>query len=141
MVEDKKIALPCPRIVCGQQALTEEQRAYARHFAQVGIANMLSPAAIDEAEAEAHLRQAYQVVGATPPRIRWFDSPIPFVLACAPRTGEEPWDQVWDHVKARDLGSDLYNDDLHSKVWPSMGAYSLASMLHGVRDNIVASVW
>ncbi len=41
---------------------------------------MLSCSAVDEAEAEEHLRHAYRVAGLEPPRLRWFDSPRSLVV-------------------------------------------------------------
>ncbi|MBV9228138.1 MAG: hypothetical protein JOZ18_02405 [Chloroflexi bacterium] len=74
------LMLPCPKIVRGQQQLTEEQEAYAREFARERIAAMLSTTPIDEREAEAHLRAAYRADRWEPPAtIRWFDSPHSFV--------------------------------------------------------------
>lgn len=62
-----------------QKRLTRSQKAAARRFAEERIASQLSTAPIDEAEAEAWLRQAYQVAGLAPPRIiLWLDGPLSF---------------------------------------------------------------
>jgi hypothetical protein len=45
-------ALPCPRIVYGQEQLTLEQEVYTRQFVQERIVTMLSCAPIDESEVE-----------------------------------------------------------------------------------------
>jgi hypothetical protein len=90
------VKLPCPKIKRGQERLTPEQEAYARQFAQERIAAMLSTAAIDEAEAEKHLRAAYRVAGLEPVPVRWFDSPIAFVEAHFSPVG----DTVRDTVRA-----------------------------------------
>jgi hypothetical protein len=84
MAEDRTGALPCPRIVPGQKRLTAGQRAYAQQFDQACIAAVRSTVEMDEAEGEAYLRQAYLVAGFPPPRIRWFDSPMAFLLAHGP---------------------------------------------------------
>lgn len=67
--------------MAGQEELTAEQQAYIEQFAQEQVATILSVTDFDETEAEKHLRLAYQVVGLEPPQIRWFDSPVAFVLA------------------------------------------------------------
>jgi hypothetical protein len=81
---------PCPKIECGQEELTAEQRAYARQFAEARIAAMLSCAPIDETEAEEWLRQAHHVARLPPARIRWFDSPMPFISVSFPGWSAEP---------------------------------------------------
>ncbi len=99
--------MPCPKIVRGQERLTPEQEAYARQFAQEHIASMLSTTAIDEAEAERHLREAYRVARSRPPAaIRWFDSPIAFILDSVRAS-------VWDSVRA----------SVGASVRASVGAY------------------
>jgi hypothetical protein len=85
MADQEKKMLPCPKIVREQQELTPEQYAYARHFAQEREAFLLSTTVIDEAEAEMHLRQVYDIVGLRPPQVRWFDSPMAFLLAFTPQ--------------------------------------------------------
>ena len=62
------------RIQPGQEALTPEQEAEARRFAQERIEAQLSTEPVDEPEAEQFLRQAYVVAGFPPPgHIRWRD--------------------------------------------------------------------
>jgi hypothetical protein len=69
-----------------QKELTEEQEAYLEQFIQertaAGYATPVRAEA--EAEAEEHLRLTYQVAGLEPPHIRWFDSPLAFVLEPEP---------------------------------------------------------
>ncbi|QBD75737.1 hypothetical protein EPA93_06840 [Ktedonosporobacter rubrisoli] len=108
---------PCPRIVRGQQSLTPQQEEYARHFAQERIARMLAPTVIDEQEAEAHLREAYRVAGLCPPvTIRWFDSPIPFLLACVKDNSE--WGDVYQTMEIRVRTST--QDSLRKRVEKSL---------------------
>ncbi len=117
----------CPKIVPGQERLSPKQEAYARQFAQERVAAMLSTAAIDEREAEDHLRAAYTVAGLEPPRsIRWFESPIDFVMACVHRASV--WDSVWDSVRAS-VGASV-----GASVWDSVRASVGAS----VRDSVGA---
>ncbi|HLW01790.1 MAG TPA: hypothetical protein VKT82_24260 [Ktedonobacterales bacterium] len=75
---------PALRLQPGQPTLTPEQEAYAQQFIETRMAAMLSCAAVDEAEAEAHLRAAYRVAGLEPPQVRWFDSPHAFGAAHVP---------------------------------------------------------
>lgn len=67
-----------------QEKLTEEQEAYLEQFIQERIAAGHSTPTSASGEAEEHLRLAYQVVGLDPPTIRWFDSPLTFVLEPEP---------------------------------------------------------
>jgi hypothetical protein len=95
--------LPCPKIVRGQKKLTPKQEVYARQFVEERIAAMFSTAAIDEAEAERHLRNAYRVGGIKPVPVRWFDSPIPFVIASVEGSvedsvGNDVWRKLWSRV-------------------------------------------
>src|SRR5581483_1560351 len=119
--------LPCPKIVRGQERLSPEQEAYARHFAQERIAAMLSTAASDEAEAEEHLRQAYRVAGLEPVPVRWFDSPIAFVQAHF----LDVWDSVQDSVRASVWAS--VRDSVWASVWASVGAIVLDRVWDSVR--------
>src|SRR6516164_9560724 len=84
MSEDRLPTFPSPRIRPEQKRLTREQRAYAQQFNQKYITLMRSLVEVDEAEAEEHLRHAYLVADLAPPRIRWFDSPMAFLLAVIP---------------------------------------------------------
>src|SRR5579862_9123473 len=78
----------------GQQDLTPEQEAEARHFAEERIQAQLSTEPVDEQEAEALLCQAYQVAGLAPPqRIHWLDGPLQLVADLAPAS-------IWPSVRA-----------------------------------------
>ena len=67
-----------------QQALTPDQEAEAKRFAERYIQTQLSTAPVDEEEAEACLWQAYEAAGQTPPRhIHWLDGPLQLVAALA----------------------------------------------------------
>lgn len=109
MADQFKKMLPCPKIVREQPEFTTEQHAYARQFAQECITSMLSIEAVDEAEAEAHLSQVYHIAGLKPPQMRWFDSPMAFLLAYAPP-------KMWESLSASVQGS------LKSSVWKSQKA-------------------
>jgi hypothetical protein len=127
---------PCPRIVRGQQYLTPEQAAYAREFARERVAAMLSTAAISEQEAEVHLREVYRVAGMKPPiTIRWFDSPLSFVLACVPYFMQKRlpecldgrWANMWNSVEGSVLAQQA------TKVY--------SSVLVAMGDDMLVSVW
>lgn len=145
--------LPCPKIVPGQKELTPQQVAYARRFAQERIAAMLSTESIDEQEAERHLREAYRIVGIEPPTtIRWFDSPLAFVLASVPDSvweglrvsvWDRMWARVWDRVQHRtwaNVGDHVVGD----RVWDRVVVDGMAwnRMQDRVAGNRVrARVW
>jgi hypothetical protein len=131
MTEDIKRMLPCPKIVHGQQELTAEQQAFARHFAQVCIASMLSTTAVDEVEAEAHLRHAYRVAGIEPPAVRWFDSPISFVVDSMDKDILGNMDSMWDSVM------DSMRDSVESNVRGSVGD----NVWNNVWDSVMDSMW
>ena len=157
--------LPCPKIVREQQELTPEQYAYAHHFAQEREAFLLSTTVIDEAEAEMHVRQVYDIVGLRPPQVRWFDSPMAFLLAFTPpkmweglTSDQHGWlsGSEWKRMRAR-LGASVDNQvwksledslgasqqDLRnwehlwsSSVWPS----TWANLEDGIQDAVEESV-
>jgi hypothetical protein len=124
-----------PRLMRGQEKLLPEQQAYARQFAQERIAALFATTAIDEQAAEQHLRDAYHVAGLVPPAaIRWFDSPIAFVMAHF-GGGASVWDSVGASVWA----------SVRASVWDSVGASVWASVRasvwDSVGDSVGASVW
>lgn len=165
MAEHEKSGLSCPKIIREQQELTPEQYASARHFAQEREAFMLSTAVIDEAEAEMHLRQLYDIAGLRPPQVRWFDSPMAFLLAYTPpkmwegltsdqygwlsgsewkrmraKLGASVDNQVWESLEGS-LGAsqqDLRNWEhlWSSSVWPS----TWANLEDGIQDAVEESV-
>lgn len=136
--------LPCPKIARGQQRLLPEQEAYLHLFFQERLAAMLSCAPINEQETEDYLSHAYRVLGLKTPRIRWFDSPLAFMVAYAPQwrtnsygtaLGESIqrqleavmehvllgiWDGVsdtiWDQVEGGMVETGAW-DDLGSNIW------------------------
>jgi hypothetical protein len=70
------------RLQKGQQALTLEQEAEARRFAEERIRNQLDTAPVDEEQAEAFLWDAYAAAGLPPPRhIHWLDGPLELIAA------------------------------------------------------------
>jgi hypothetical protein len=61
----------------GQRALTPEQEAGVKAFAESRLRARLSTTPVDEREAEALLGQAYHVRGLhAPQRIHWVDGPL-----------------------------------------------------------------
>lgn len=142
---------PCPRIVRGQPSLTSEQEAYARRFAQERIAGMLSPAAINEQEAEAQLRDAYRVAGLPPPAtIRWFDSPIPFLLACV--GDDDVWGDVYGTMRMNvrygrqnDLdgrvAKSVYQGVASSIYGESVMAGNVGASMYGLWTNVMDIMW
>jgi hypothetical protein len=120
--------LSCPKIERGQEQLTPEQEAYAHQFAQERIDAMLSTAAIDEAQAEEHLRNAYRVAGLEPPQVRWFDSPSTFVMA-----------HLEDSLES--FVRDFLWASLANSLWASVGDSVLVSVWHSVWKLVRDSVW
>jgi len=138
MTKDSERMPPFPRIVQGQLRLTSEQEEYARQFTQERITRMLTPIAIDEKEAEMHLREAYRVAGLRPPdTIRWFDSPIPFVLACAMDDNE--WKSV-DNDMHQNVRCSVMNDlrgSINMNVWRSVSE----SVEKSMKTSLLPSLW
>lgn len=110
-----------PPIEPGQEHLTPEQETSACQFAQERIAAQLSTAPVDEAETEELLKQALWVVGTkSPPQIRWFDSPLSFMMAQTKENGSpirihSGWDE--DSYTERIRGLPHVHDRLTSEVW------------------------
>jgi hypothetical protein len=127
------------KIQKGQQALTPEQEAYARQFAQERIAAMLSCATIDEQEAEKHLMAAYRVAGLPPPTMRWFDSPVAFAMAHFSSVRDSVWDSVRASVWASVWAS--VRDSVGDSVWASVGDSVWDSVRDSVGDSVGDSVW
>ncbi len=125
-----RIAPPCPRIIWGQERLTPEQEDYARRFAQEHITSMLATTAIDEQEAEQHLRDAYRVAGLpSPATIRWFDSPIQFLRSWS-SVGSSVWSSVGSSV-----GSSVWSS-VGSSVWSSVGSSVWSSVGSSVGSSV-----
>ncbi|MBO0780034.1 MAG: hypothetical protein J2P37_14520 [Ktedonobacteraceae bacterium] len=133
---------PCPKIVHGQQELTPEQQAYLRHFAQVRTASVLSTAAIDEAETEAHVRSAYCAAGLEPPQVHWFDSPMSVVVDSEQKDIVSNTDNVMGGV--RESMESQIRDRVGNKVWNQVWDCVMESMwervIERVGDNIQRSV-
>src|SRR5579884_2101636 len=155
MDEQVKKTWPGPEIVREPKRLSpEQQQAAARHLMQVRVASMFSCAAIDEAQAEAHLRQAYRVAGLEPPQIRWFDSPLSFLGHFAQ---EIVRGRRWDDVKGRIFycirDSMWHRNSMMQRVWHSAWEGLVGcrpwdksesvwhDMLEIVWQTLYASVW
>ena len=68
-----------------QQALTLAQEAEAARFAEAYIQTQLSTEPVNELEAEAFLRQAYEVAGQPPPaHVHWVNGPREVLAVVAP---------------------------------------------------------
>ena len=97
--------LPCRKIRRGQKKLTPKQYDYIDQFVEERIAAILSTDPIDESEAEQHLRAAYRVAGLEPVLVRWFDSPVAFVLALFSSEKTRVENNVWDSIVGDVIGS------------------------------------
>ncbi len=93
----------------GQQELTPEQEVEARRFAAERIAAQLSAEPVDERDAEAFLRQAYDVAGrAAPQQIHWLDGPLQLVEAAPQYLRDNPGNHLrvsvrtslWNNVRS-----------------------------------------
>lgn len=149
----------CSKIVRGQESLTVEQKAYARHHAHQRIEASLSTAAICEQEAEEHLREAYCVANLRLPRVRWFDSPVAFVEAYCSGMKDSKSDSVWEHVGAgvgksvwESVGDIAWNSesdsvedsvwaDVRRSVWASVGGIVWEGVRNSIEANALESVW
>jgi hypothetical protein len=154
------------RIQPGQQTLTPAQEAEARRFAQEYIRAQLSTEPVDEQEAEAFLRQAYQAAGLNPPqRIHWLDGPLQLVAVLAPSNlvGDSVRASVGTSVRAsvgESVGASMWANTYHrveesvwasarisvresvgASTWASVGTSVRASMWDSVYHSVQASVW
>lgn len=127
---------PALRLQPGQQRLTPAQEAERERFADERIQTQLSTEPVNEPEAEAFLRQAYQVAKLEPPkRIHWLDGPLQLVAALVlPGVGTG----VGERVQASVGGCVVRG------VWASVGdsiTDSLSAIGASVQDSVVDSVW
>jgi hypothetical protein len=142
---DTSAKLPCPKIVRGQERLLPEQEAYAREFARARISALLSTSAIDEQEAEEHLRKAYQAAGVEPVPVRWFDSPLSFVAAYHAdgwaSTRDSVWASIWASV-GDNVVRNIVGDGVWTGVWDNVWASVGDNVWASVGDNVVwNTVW
>ncbi|HLV98685.1 MAG TPA: hypothetical protein VKT82_08420 [Ktedonobacterales bacterium] len=140
------------RIQPGQQALTPEQEAEARRFAEERIQAQLSTEPVDEQEAGALLRQAYEVAGlAAPQRIQWVDGPLQLVAVLAPPSVRDSVSASVDAGALLSVGESVVNsisasvrgrveesvgESVEERVWSSVEE----SVWISVRDSVSASV-
>jgi hypothetical protein len=102
--EDKGIGAAL-RLHRGQQTLSPEQQAEARHFVERRICAYLTTTPVDEPAAEALLAQAYKAAGlASPHHIHWLDGPLELVAVLAQ---SDEW-----HVM-----DELYRERIPHCVW------------------------
>ncbi|HLV98686.1 MAG TPA: hypothetical protein VKT82_08425 [Ktedonobacterales bacterium] len=137
---------PALRLHPDQQELTSAQEAEARRFAEERIQAQLSTEPVDEQEAEALLRQAYEVAGlAAPQRIQWVDGPLQLVAALAPRSvGESITASSWgESVRAcmfRNGLGDIVEASVHTSVDTWLWNGVMSSVSDRVRDRVASSV-
>lgn len=147
---------PCPKIVPGQQKLMQEQEQYILHASEAQGKAMLSCEPVDEAQAEAHLHDAYRVARLEPPLVRWFDSPASFALAYAsvkqvdrgkivPR---KVWDDVWRKVVTdvvEERNSCLAHQKLEKSVISDMSFFiydeRYTSMMESIEEFLERGIW
>jgi hypothetical protein len=133
---------PHLRIQPGQKALTPEQEAEARRFAEACIQAHLSTEPVDEPEAEALLRQAYAVVGLVPPQhIYWLDGPLQLVAVRSPvhvdasvrESVKNVAKSVWESVK--NVPENVENI-ARAKMWDTLNPSEWDSVVGVVRDRV-----
>jgi hypothetical protein len=116
-----------------QQALTPAQEAEAWRFVKAYMQRQFSINPVDEEQAEAFLRQAYQVAGLPPPaNVHWVNGPRGVLEVVAPGSGDagqvDEWpsnvhDEVgWELSKTPD--TDLYLS-LQDSLWEIVKRVSL----------------
>jgi hypothetical protein len=129
----------------GQEALTPEQEAEARRFADERIAAQLSTGPVEEQEAERLLRQAYAVARLSPPiRILWVDGPLQLAVAQAPQAAsasecESVWKSRWHSVQESVWKS--VRERVGASVWERVWESVRTRVEERVRENVWASVW
>jgi hypothetical protein len=126
---------PALRLHPSQQALTPLQEAEARRFASERIQAQLSTEPVDEQEAEALLKHAYQVVGlATPHHISWVDGPLQLMAAPA-------LDRFTDCVRGRFLTSRMkMMRSIRASAGTVVGDLVAGPIIERIRVSIWASV-
>ena len=123
--------------------LTPEQEVYAHQFVQERTAAMLSTAAINEEEAEDHLRQVYRVKGYDPPVLRWFDAPRAFEEARFSREGVRTWSGVSD-ITTSTMEDDQFIYDVYPVreiIWDGMQSGVLYHVWEHLHESLGASIW
>jgi hypothetical protein len=99
------------RLQKGQQALTPEQEAEARRFAEERIRAQLDTAPVDEEQAEDFLWQAYAAAGVAPPRhIHWLDGPLELIAAVGRHDKSIEIDDIYAERVAHCVWDDLLRD-------------------------------
>lgn len=129
----------------GQTHLTREQGAEVKRFAEVRLAAQLSMEPVDEAQAEAWLRDAYRVAGLAPPNeIIWLDGPVALVLLLGPLSMWERkrghmeasvWERVWESLR------DSLKDGLRDDVFDNVRERVRANVQERVQASVGKQVW
>ena len=128
---------PALRLQPGKPELMPEQEAEARRFAEAYIQAQLATSPVDELEAEALLRHAYEMAGLAPPaRIQWLDGPLQLVdlVGSERRWRVEAMSHVRDRVRKRLM------DSVRGSVWASIRDRIEERVEHRVWANVGASV-
>ena len=133
----------------GQAHLTRAQEAEVKRFALERLAAQLSMEPVDEAQAEAWLRDAYRVAGLAPPNeIIWLDGPVALVLLLGPLSMWERkrghmeasvWERVWDSL--RDSLKDGLRDDVFDNVFDRVRGRVRANVQERVQASVGKHVW
>lgn len=147
------------RLQPGQQALTSEQEAEARHFADARIVAQLSTETVDEPETERLLRNVYAArTGLSSQPIRWVDGPMHLDSALASLRDallryESVWDEVLEEVEDSLMDrfrgmvyvSESYQDEV-SGPWPIDWEQQVTTEVRGrvrtlVWNRVQTHVW
>ena len=124
------------RLQPGKPELTSAQEAEARRFAEAYMQEQLSTEPVHEQEAEALLRQAYQVAGLAPPQhIQWVDSPLQLVAVLTPLLGQA---KAMGSLRAS-IEADVWHS-VRARVRTNITASITASVVQSVRASVVASL-
>src|ERR1051326_4095066 len=133
------------RIQPGQEALTPEQEAEVKRFAEARIEAQLSTESVDESEAEQLLRQAYAVASLPlPTHIHWLDGPLQAVAALAPPSLEASTRTIVEASLGGSFGTSIQTSlwaNLKASLWASIEADLGYSINHRVWNRIAARVW
>jgi hypothetical protein len=138
---------PALRLQPGQQDLTPAQEAETRRFVEACTQRQLSTEPVDEPEAEAWLRQAYEVAGlAAPQHIYWLDGPLQLVALLAPpgargHIGASVEAGVEERVRASVIHS-VYHSVYHSKDRvKDSGDNVYYSVIRSIYHSVGTSLW
>lgn len=136
---------PTLRLHPGQHVLTPAQAAETRRFVREWITVQLSTEPVNEPEAEALLRQVYELAFLPPPKhIHWVDGPLQLVALLAPDQVEASVQEsvnasVRESVDAS-VRESIYTASVRDSARYSRYADSAGYVEHGIRDSLWAIV-